>query len=490
MKKKIKSLECKFVTFIPSELGVRDDAHVVKEVVTYEDDTTSRRIRLIKNYQRPFYVTKEYYRNHKQKKESEDINKLNVYYSTQSDLVQNAAKRLPINTFKPTYRDVAMCPYLYGTDVDSRVFIKKEYIDRFGNNFTNYTVCVLDTEVNIDTDELILITVATVEHSYTAILRKIITGYPNVEEQLKNLYDRYIPKTDLLNNIEVEFEIVDNEIDLIKKAFNKVHSWQPDFLAIWNMSYDINVILNKCKEYDVDPKDIFSDPSLPVEYRYFNYKEDKSGKVTASGVNKPPGPQERWHIVTCPSSFYIIDAMCAYNYNRAGGKAVAGGYSLNNVLNLELGSRYQKLHITDEHSSKLVGIDWHRYMVSRLPLEYTIYNVWDVLSMLVLDDKTKDLSTTLPVLSGNSPFTNFKSGPKKIVDELYFFYKARDRILGCRSPLNSESEISLSNWIVLLPANRTADNGMRSIQEEKYFNTNTKTHTYDADFLRSKKLYY
>lgn len=44
-------------------------------------------------------------------------------------------------------------------------------------------------------------------------------------------------------------------------------------------------------------------------------------------------------------------------------------------------------------------------------LEYFIYNNWDILSMLVLDDFTTDISKTISILSGNSGFDIFDSGP-------------------------------------------------------------------------------
>ena len=96
MDKKIKTIEPKVIHHIPAEENVRDDIHVVKELITYEDGTTKRNLRMITNYKRPFWVTKEHYRNHKQKKESEELKKLNEYYCTQSDLAKETGMRLGI----------------------------------------------------------------------------------------------------------------------------------------------------------------------------------------------------------------------------------------------------------------------------------------------------------------------------------------------------------------------------------------------------------
>lgn len=459
MEKKVKAIECKFVHHIPGSKYNPDipgsvdrkDTHLVKEVIEYEDGTKERNIRLLYDFQRPFWITKEPYRRHKQKKESEELTKLREYSSTQSGLPIECAKRLSLVVRNPTMRDVTSSPYLYGTDVDSRVFVKKFYEDKFGPIFSPYTVCGLDTEVDIETNELIVITIAMRGKSYTAILKKLVSRFQDPIKQLNYLYSKYIPESTISKENTPEFEIFDNELAMIRATFQKIHQWQPDFLSIWNMSYDMNVLLNVCEKYGVQPKDIFSDPNIPENIRYFKFIEDKAAKVTASGVNKPPGAHERWHKVICPSSFYWIDGMCAYNYVRVGDKAVVGGYSLDAVLNKELGEKLKKLKFEDENTSKLVGVDWHKYMVAYKPLEYIIYNIWDVLSMLELDLKTKDLATSLPLLSGRSSFDNFKSGPKKIIDSLHFFYIDKGRVLGSRPPMTEDSEVSLADWIEYCP---------------------------------------
>lgn len=482
MEKEIKALECKFCHHIPAVKDLREDTHLVKERVYYTDGTSELRLRPIYHFKRPFWVTKEPYKNHKQKKESELLSRVTEYQSTQSALPFEIAKRIGKNprTVK-SLRDVIDSPYLYGVDVESRAFLKKQYLNKYGEMFSPYTVCGLDTEVDIETNELLLITVATEKESYTAILKSFVSRFKDPIRQLEYIYSKYIPKSTVSETLKPKFELFDSEVELITNAFKRVHSWKPDFLEIWNLSYDMNVMLGVLKKAGMDPKDVFSDPSLPENLRYFRYQEDNSSKVTASGVNKPPGPHERWHIVKSSSSFYWIDGMCAYNYVRVGTKAVPGGYGLDNVLGKELGKNLQKLKFEDENTSKLTGVDWHKYMTHNKPLEYVIYNVWDVLSMLELDLKTKDLSTSVPVLSGCSSFDNFKSGPKKIIDELIFFYLNHGRVLGTRPSNRDESEISLKNWIVLLPSHRTKDNGLKALNETKHITTNIRLSVYDAD---------
>lgn len=488
--KEIKGIECKFVTFLPKIEGYREDTHLVKEVIHYIDGTTEPNLKIITNYQRPFYITKEHYRRHIQKKESEDYSKLTEYLSTQSDLPKECCKRLGLPPNKNTLRDATMSPYLYGVDVDARVLIKKEYEEKYPNLFTPYKVCGFDTEVNIENDDLIVMSAATSENIYVAILKDLVKNYPDPVKQINYIYKKYAPDTELTKNINITIEVFDKEIDLIKNTFKHIHSWKPDFLTAWNIDFDVKVMLRILEENSVKPEDIFSDPSLPLEYRYFKYQEDRASKMTASGANKPPGPQERWHKVTASSSFYWIDAMCGYNYVRVGSKIVPGGYGLDNILNKELGDKYKKLKFEEDIKEHLTGVDYHKYMVNNKPLEYVVYNMWDVLSMLELDKKTKDLEVSIPVLAGYSSFDIFKSGPKRIVDALYFFYKDRNMCLGCKSPIVEENnEISLSNWINMLPAYRVMDGGRGVIEENEDLITNVFRSTIDADKVKINKPY-
>lgn len=487
--------ECKFVTYLGKLTTTDDDIHVVKEYVT-EDDGSNRRVnlRVIKNFQRSFWITKPHLRNHKQKKESESMDRLNKFTSNQRNLHKAIATRL--DDFKisrpKSLRDVSISPYVYGTDVDSRAIIKKMYLDKYPTAVTPYSVATLDIEIDIDTRELLLITVAFQNEIYVCIHKDFIKGRSNAIQELKYLYDKYIPKTELNKNMVPTFEVLDNELDIVKAAMNKLHTWKSDFVAIWNINFDIPYIVSICKKYGVDPKDIFSDPDIPEEYRYFEYKQGSNRRVTASGVPKLIPPEEQWHIVTTPSSFYWIDAMCCYWFVRVGGKKVPGGYSLDNILTKVLGSEFKKLKFEDTERGNVVGVDWHKYMTSNKPLEYIIYNVWDTISMLELDNKTKDLSVSINALCGISSFDIFNSGPKKIIDAIHFFYLDNERVLSTKAaPSFTDDEdegsdlLGLSGWIMILDAEAMKDNKGYFIKEDPKATTNIRFATFDYDAVSS-----
>ena len=437
--------ECKFVIHVPAN-DKRDDTHVIKEVLHYDDNTTKINMSTVKNFKRPFYVTKEHFKNHKQKKEFEDVSKLNIHYSTQSDLANSIAMR----TGKAGYRrnvlrDVVDNQYIYGVDIKSTSLIKKVFQEKYPDAQSEYTIAALDIENDIDTKVISVITITMYDKIYTAVNKSLVAGHSDVKKNLDFLYNKWIPDTDIKRNCkERVIEIFDNELELIINVMKRAHEWKPDFLAIWNINYDLPMMMRVLDKYGIAYKDVFADPDLPEELKYFRYKEGQKQRVTESGRVFAISPEQQWHYAYCTSSFVFIDAMASYSYVRVGQAAVPGGYGLDNIL--KHNGIKTKLKFDDDPKYK--GADWHRYMVENKPLEYIIYNIYDTRSMLELENVTKDLSVSLPILAGVSDFDIFNSGPKKIVDGLHFFYLQNDRVLGTKpSKIVDNKVLGLDKWI-------------------------------------------
>jgi len=483
--------ECKFVTHLAKIAGVRPDIHVIKETLHYSDGSLKDNLKIVKNYKRPFYVTKEHYRTHKQKKESEDLEKVNVHYSTESDLGRNIATRLG-SRYNGVYklRDVIDSPYIYGVDTRSTAIIKKAYMDKYPKAISPYTLATLDIENNTITNEITIVSLVMKDKIHCIATKKYLdesdANTRDAKSRVLDLYEKYIPETDIKKEAKITFEIVENEYELVKDIFKVAHKWGPDFVAIWNIDYDIPMMVKVIEKYGGDPKDIFSDPDLPKEYRYFKYKEGMKQKITESGKFKPVNPEEQWHTTIAPAKFFLIDAMAAHRYVRVGGKSTPGGYSLNNILVQELGDRLKKLTFGGEEEEKFKGIEWHQYMTANKPLEYIVYNMWDCMSMIELDKKTKDLSTVLPMLSATSHFSIFNSGPKKIVDGMHFYYLEQNKVLGVKpSVVKADSILGLDDWIILLPSHRIKNLGLQMVEEDPNLRMNTRGHTYDSDCVSS-----
>lgn len=80
-----------------------------------------------------------------------------------------------------------------------------------------------------------------------------------------------------------------------------------------------------------------------------------------------------------------------------------------------------KLKETDH----LTGLRWHEVMQKDYRLEYAVYNIVDSVRLEQLDEKTKDLASSISMYSKNSDYKNFNSNPKRLTDDMHFWYLNR-----------------------------------------------------------------
>jgi hypothetical protein len=227
-----------------------------------------------------------------------------------------------------------------------------------------------------------------------------------------------------------------------------------------------------------------SDPKIPKNYRHFKFKKGAATKVTDSGKVTPLKPAERWHSVQTPSSFYWIDAMCSYKQIRTG-SGDEPSYALDPILNKHL--KIGKLKF--EQADKYTGLEWHFIMQKNYPLEYIVYNIFDCVSMEMLDEKTLDLSVQLPMYSGISDFQNFKSQPRRAVDALHFYCLKNDKVIGCTGEDMKDDDDALisglSQWITMLPSHLVYENGLKIIEEHPDIHSSLRMYTGDLDVSAS-----
>lgn len=485
MEKKIKARECKFAVCVPSKYD-QNDLHLIKEIIHYEDGSTEPRVKLVENYERPFYITKKGFRNHKTKKERESMEKLIRFTSTQTMLAENILKALGeawrINSLRGGVKELCRNPYIYGTDIATSSLIKKEYQTKYPNTLSPFSLCVFDTETDMlrGTTEVILSTVSFKDRVFTAINATFVEGYTNVEDRLRRLLYHYLGDVVKERNINWEIKICKTPGQCIVETFKKCHEWKPDWVAIWNQDFDIPKSVEALKKENIDPADVFSDPSVPGKYRYFEYKTGARQKVTASGKKSPIPSSQQWHTVITPASFYVIDAMCSYRLIRQG-KPELPSYSLDDVMNLEI----ERGKLKFEEAEDLTKADWHIFMQKNYPLEYVIYNVFDCVGMEMLDEKTKDLQLRLPIMSELSDFQNFKSQPRRLCDDLHFESIAQGYVMASSSDKMGDElddlTVGADNWITNLAAHPIEDNGLKLIKEYPELRTNFRGNNADLD---------
>jgi hypothetical protein len=500
--------ECRFAIHIPGKHNETPDIHLIKEQVHYSDGTVKPNLRFIKNFKRKFWITKPSYRNHKDKKEWEDEDKLLCRETTQTQLRNDIAKALDKSWSNESLKDLSSSPYLYGSDITSTALIKKSYMDKYPDLVTAYTVAVFDTETDVvnGTEEVIMASLVFKDKAFISVCKDFVKGISSLETLFQQKAKKYIGEYLDKHNMTIELHVAEDTIDCIQTVFNKAHEWKPDFLAIWNMDFDISRILQMCDKYKYNPADILCDPAVPQHLRICKYRQGNKKKTTASGKIIPINPAMQWHTLISTSSFYVIDAMCAYKHIRIT-KQEEPSYSLDSILNKELGIRKLKFEEADAYT----GLKWHQVMQTMYKLEYMVYNVFDSLSIIELDNHTKDLAYTLPAFSAASDFSNFKSQPKRIIDALYFLCLEKGKVLGTvgkakeivkstsdniidenddgiiEEPTEDEqleeeeaTTLSLRGWVVTLPAHLSV-HGMHCIEEDETMYSNLRAYVYDSD---------
>jgi len=460
-----------------------NDVVLIKERIRHEDGEEKSNVRFVYNYKRPFYITKPGYREtHVNKKEYEVLENLNEYTTTQANMPKAISKALGLFSGYPNMRELTKSPYLYGSDISTTSLIKYQYLQKWPSFSPEANVAVLDLETNVlnDEGEPVYGAVTYKDKAILAVTRQFLDGIEDPEKKIKTLFTKYLGKYEKERNIKLYVAVVDNDYALVRKLFAFLHKFKPDFVAIWNMSFDIGKILNVLKKYNVDPAQIFCEPSLPNEYKRFYYKEDQLQKVTASGKVTSKHPADLWHVIDAPASFYIIDAMCFFKANRVREQA-RHSYSLDAILSEELNLGKLRFEEADQYS----GLEWHQYMQKHHKLEYGIYNLFDCISMELLDDKTRDLSVAVLGGIGVTDLKHLKSGPKILADELHFFLKDKGRIIASTSPDMREEEDDLvlgtRDWIVTLPSELIEDTDNAFISDVGNMPSRLYTNVFDVD---------
>lgn len=506
MQDKVVKKEIRFSWHIPKTDGGREDYHYVREDVTYESGKIEPKTYLVANFKRPIFVTTPTYRNHKEKKEFEHKERLTMQMTTQSDLNMTTARLLGQPHLARQIDEVKSSPYVYGYDVTSTSLIK--YTSLKKNDFVQslYTVAAFDIETNPNTDEILMASIVMGKKAYVSLLRKFVKYIPDTQRRVKEMSDKLLVNH---KDLEITVALHDNEVDMLKDVFRVANEWQPVFLAIWNMDFDITKILNCLKKYDINPIDVFCDQKIPRYTRMCRYKRGQSKKVTQSGAVKPINPSLQWHTLICTSPFYVIDAMCTYRQLRMA-KQEEPSYSLDSILQKELGTRKLRFEQAEEYS----GVKWHLFMQEQYPIEYIVYNIYDCLGILELEEKNKDMSSVLPAFAGITDFQKFNSQIKKITDALFLFGLEKDMITGTVGSIPKEMEdvvdgvdseedddteeeefneddpnnyktLGLKGWIQLLPQNLLVQDGLRCLEEYPDVVTNLRGLTSDLDSISS-----
>jgi hypothetical protein len=416
----IVGIELKNVCYSATKSG---DILCVKERLHYKDGSTGTRVVNIENYPRSFWVSKPGYRKYTQKKESECLSKLQHFSVPQYKLNGAIAKALGRPGMQGSLKMLCRSPYVYGADITTPAMLKQEYSEKNNGLFTPNSVAVLDIETDVvkGTGDIISVALTYKDRAIITATEEWLGTLTDVEADFYRTMEYNLGEICHkrgLGGRKVEVYIGKTPGDICKKILDRAHEWMPDFIAIWNIDFDLPRIISALEKEGYDINDVFSDPTVPKQYRKAKYIKGSTQKVTATGAVISKHPAECWHIMESTSSFYFIDAMSVYCLIRAA-KGKEPSYALDAILKKHLGIRKLKFDAVKDLENTL---QWHVVMQSKYKLEYMVYNLFDCISVEMLDEANGDLARSISGLNGISEYSKFSSQPRRTVDNLHFFY--------------------------------------------------------------------
>lgn len=510
--KEIKAIECRFAKHVSMRKYQEEDVHLVKERIHYTDGTSAPNLRLVKGFKRPFWITQQRHRNHKQKKEYELEERLDKFECTQDDMVRQIAMRVGSGRGYQSYRDLAASPYLYGADIPSSSIIKKKYREKWPDIVTNYTVAMLDIETTgLTLDDIVLMVVVTdgkwlqlsvnaafydiivnkkrdrntdiaypVETNYRA---KLDAEFAIIQKRIEAAFVKYLGDTIQERGMTIDIVMCDDEVDTIQSAFNRLHKEKPDLVGIWNMNFDIPHIMGRLDKLGVNPSNILPDPSIPAKYRVCEYKPGKETKVSEKGISKSISMEQRWHVLKLSASFEVIDQMCLYYQIRIG-RQKEPNYKLDTIMD----KMVQLRKLTFKEAEHMEGPKWHGYMQKYHKDEYCVYCGQDGIGPIVLDEKTGDMRRTMPARARDSDFSHFDSQAHKTLVRLLTVYGKKGCIpgtLGPRETRQPANVLSRDGFIVTLKANLITEEGLQILEDNPEHHTGLYGATGDDDCIGS-----
>jgi hypothetical protein len=490
--------ECMSASYSKANNGSANDVVVVKELIHFKDGRPPLPwLRLIKNYQRDFYVTLDKYRTHKDKRPWAPLSQVRKFTCAQHELHNKVARALGNPGMRGSLRQLARSPYLYGADITTPVLVKRGYKDRWPKTPTPAKVAVYDIETDMNSEEeaIIVASITCKEKASMHITEDFIHNSVLSDEDKANFIHLVRLKAEeLLGDVlkrrgidPMTMHIERHELpaQVVQGCFKAAHEWQPDYVTIFNMVFDIPKSVQALKDSGYDPSDVFCDPRVPREFRNFVWDQGDATKVKKDGGKNtvyPINPIDQWHTCKTQASFVICDSMLLYKRIRTA-LPNEPEYSLDYLL------RKHKLQpkLKFMEADGFIKKEWHAFMQKYFPVEYCIYNLYDDIGVEELDEATKDISMSLGALLKSSEYRNYDSQPKMIADDLHFFGLKRGNIIGTTSDqmLTEIDDFSpgLRDWIVTLPAYMGPEADVDLVSDMEGHQPLLHTHVSDIDVV-------
>jgi hypothetical protein len=484
---KILQRELAFATYSASKTNGIDDMLIAKEHLFLETGEVIPNLSYYKNHKRTFWVTKEDKRNHQYKKEFEVFENLDAYTCTERELPYTLFNAL--NGYYPrglpNVNDLYKSPYVYGTNPTLPSLLKRKYRKKWPKANSPFTLAAMDYEWDVvnGNGEILAGAVSFKHNLHIAVTAEFLGKQRvNAEETINKLLYKYLKEHMTNRKITPIISVVNSSAEIIINLFRSVHEWKPDILGFWNISGDIDKILESLKKYNIDPADVFSDPSVPKEYRLFKWKKDNQRRKKSNGDEVSVNFHDLWHKLTCTASFYCVCLKALFKRVRAADKN-RNRYDLDTILHEILNLAKLKFKGLADN---LTRVDWHKKMQTEHKLEYMVYLAFDCISLELLDEKTNDAALSFNTLSTNSDFVNFPSNPSKLSENIHYGLLDKNKGALCAVGGSMRCDIDrfvpgLKNWIIALPPELEYNMGRRIVNDYPTLRTNIILNAADID---------
>lgn len=174
-----------------------------------------------------------------------------------------------------------------------------------------------------------------------------------------------------LENIQTKVLVYNDELTLLKDLFGYINYTKPDFLMVWNMSFDIPFIINRIIALGGNPKEIMCIHDISPLYENCSYIVDSDHEDFAT----------KGDYADITSYTVYLDQLIQFASRRRGG-AQYRSYSLDYIGNEIAG--VQKLHY-ENIAANVMDLPYNDYRT------FVKYNMMDVLVQYCIEFKADDI---------------------------------------------------------------------------------------------------
>ena len=383
--------------------------------IVYKDNTTGKKgIEVIENPKYVFYMLKNNIPTPKYDMFFTDMKNLDEIKCKYRDVNKAIAEKLDqyegttkyTDLFKKNVRDgnykanmeFQKSRRVFGSDIPINDFYRMRFAEQYKNTETPVSRAYLDIEVDVKLSPTDFPTngncpinaISYFEHDtkrlFTFLLNQkdvnpksneFCTTVDNREfnEEFKGFLNETLGSEKVkdfkLENIQTKVLVYDDELTLLKDLFGYINYTKPDFLMVWNMSFDIPFIINRILALGGNPKEIMCIHDISPLYENCNYiidsdHEDFSTKGDYADIT---------------SYTVYLDQLIQFASRRRGG-AQYRSYSLDYIGNEMAG--VQKLHY-ENIAANVMELPYNDYRT------FVKYNMMDVLVQYCIEFKADDI---------------------------------------------------------------------------------------------------